>query len=254
MFFDTHAHYDDPAFDDCRYELLDNMPNSGVELILNPGCDRATSEAAIALAERYDYVYAAVGWHPHESESFDSESEALIRSWAQHPKVKAIGEIGLDYHYDTEIKDAQLHVFERQMALAEELGLPVIIHDRDAHADCMSMVERFPAVKGVFHCYSGSAEMARRLLEMGWYLSFTGAITFKNARRAPEVIAACPNDRIMIETDCPYMAPVPHRGERCDSRLLLYMAAKIAEVKGMTAEAAAEMCMENGKRFFNIHK
>ncbi|MGN1001495.1 MAG: TatD family hydrolase [Oscillospiraceae bacterium] len=252
MFFDTHAHYDDERFDADRDELLAGLPEAGVELVLNPGCDEPTSRAAVALAEKFDHVYAAVGWHPHEADSYNDESAALIRRWAAHPKVKAIGEIGLDYFYDFSPREKQREVFAAQLALAKELALPVIIHDRDAHGECMEIIGDCPGVRGVFHCYSGSAEMARRLLDMGWYLSFTGAITFKNARKALEAIAVCPLDRIMIETDSPYLAPVPHRGERNDSRMLPYMAQVIADVKGISPEEAARITLENGRRFFGI--
>lgn len=252
MVFDTHAHYDDERFDPDRYELLEAMPAAGVELILNPGCDEASSRTAVALAERFGHVYAAVGWHPHEAESYGPASGELIREWVKHPKVKAIGEIGLDYYYDFAPRERQREVFSAQLELAGETGMPVIIHDRDAHGECLELIERFPGVRGVFHCYSGSAEMAKRLLDMGWYLSFTGAITFKNARRALESIAVCPLDRIMIETDSPYLAPVPHRGERNDSRMLSYMARVVADVKGIRPEEAERITLENGKRFFGI--
>lgn len=252
MFFDTHAHYDDERFDDDRHELLGSMPNEGVELILNPGCDGPSSAAAVSMAERWDHVYAAVGWHPHEADAFNEESAALIRRLAAHPRVKAIGEIGLDYYYDTCPRQQQREVFAAQLGLAGELGLPVIIHDRDAHGDCMEIIGDRSQVTGVFHCYSGSAEMARRILDMGWYLSFTGAITFKNARKALETIEICPLDRIMIETDSPYLTPVPHRGKRNDSRMLPYVAQVIADVKGISVEEAACVTLENGKRFFGI--
>jgi len=252
MYFDTHAHYDDERFDEDRYELLAAMPENGVSLILNPGCDGETSLKAMALAERFEHIYAAVGWHPHEAEGYTDESAGLLRRWLDEPKVKAIGEIGLDYYYDFSPRDRQKEVFRSQMEIAREKNVPVIIHDRDAHGDCMDIIREFPGVKGVFHCYSGSAEMARQLIDMGWYISFTGAITFKNARRALESIELCPLDRIMIETDCPYLAPVPHRGKRNDSRMLPYMAQVIADIKGMSAQEAARICTENGKRFFGI--
>jgi len=252
MYFDTHAHYDDEAFDPDRDALLSALPENGVRLVLDPGCDEKSSLAAMALAERYDHVYAAVGWHPHEAGSFRENSPALLRAWARHPKVKAIGEIGLDFHYDFSPREVQLRVLIAQMELARELALPVIIHDREAHGECMDVVRRFPDVRGVFHCYSGSAEMAKELVRLGWYLGFTGAITFKNARRALESIEATPLDRILIETDCPYLAPVPHRGERNDSRLLPYMAETVGRIKGLSTEEAAALCCENGRRFFGI--
>ncbi len=252
MFFDTHAHYDDDRFDPDRHELLASMPQAGVELILNPGCDEESSRAAVEYAERYPHVYAAVGWHPHSADEYTERSSELIRGWCSHERVRAIGEIGLDYYYDFSPRDKQREVFRAQMELARELGKPVIIHDRDAHGECLEIISEFPEVMGVFHCYSGSAEMAKLILEKGWYLSFTGAITFKNARKALETIEICPLDRIMIETDSPYLAPVPHRGHRNDSRELVYVAEKIADVKGLSAAEAARISLENGKRFFGI--
>ena len=252
MFFDTHAHYDDERFDEDRHELLANFPEMGVSMVLNPGCDGETSAKALEYAEKYPHVWAAVGWHPHEAENFGENASELIRRWCKHEKVKAIGEIGLDYYYDFSPRELQREVFRTQMTLARELNKPVIIHDRDAHGECMEIIREFPDVKGVFHCYSGSAEMAKQILDMGWYLSFTGAITFKNARKALETIEICPMDKIMIETDSPYLAPVPHRGKRNDSRELIYVCEKIAEIKGISAEEVACITMENGKRFFGI--
>lgn len=252
MYFDTHAHYDDEDFDLDRDELLSSLPESGVTLVVNPGCDRRTSEAAIAFSKKYHHIYAAVGWHPHEAKNFTSDAPGLIRSWAKEEKVVAIGEIGLDFHYDFSPREEQIYAFRAQLELARELNLPVIVHDREAHGECLDIIRDFPEVKGVFHCYSGSPEMAKELVKMGWYLGFTGAITFKNAKKAPEVISVTPNDRMLIETDCPYLAPVPHRGKRNDSRLLPYMAEVIARVKGITAEQAAQLTFENGKAFFGI--
>lgn len=253
MFFDTHAHYDDGWFDADRDELLASMPANGVDLIVDPGCDRPSSEAAVGLAEKYGFIYAAVGWHPHEARDWDEASADLIRAWAKHPKVVAIGEIGLDYHYDTEWKTVQHEVLERQLCLAEELDLPVIIHDREAHGDCMDFVRRHPDVRGEFHCYSGSAEMAKELLARGWYLGFNGAITMQGARRALETIAMMPTDRLLLETDSPYLAPLPRTdGRRNDSRKLRRVAEVIAEVRHTTPELVAEVAMENGKRFFGI--
>ena len=252
MYFDTHAHYNDERFDDDRHELLAAFPDAGVSLVLNPGCDEESSRFAVEYANTYPHVYAAVGWHPHDAKNYSDESGELIRRWCRDPKVRAIGEIGLDYYYDFSERDEQRAAFRAQMDLARELKMPVIIHDRDAHGECMEIIREYPDVKGVFHCYSGSAEMGRQLVEMGWYLSFTGAITFKNARKALETIEICPMDRIMIETDAPYLTPVPHRGKRNDSRELVYVAEKIAEVKGISAEEVARITLENGKRFFGI--
>ncbi|MEG1107936.1 MAG: TatD family hydrolase [Oscillospiraceae bacterium] len=252
MYFDTHAHYTDEDFDPDRDALIGAVHESGVDLIMNASADFASSVSAMELAARYDFIYASVGYHPHDAKTFDDNSAEQIRQWCKNPRVRAIGEIGLDYFYDLSERQVQLAVFRRQMELARELKKPVIIHDRDAHADCMEIIRDFPDVLGVFHCYSGSAEMAEEILKMGWYLSFTGAITFKNARRALEAIEVCPNERIMIETDSPYLAPVPVRGSRNDSRNLPYVAAKIAEIKGLTTEQVAGLTMENGKRFFGI--
>ena len=253
MFFDTHAHYDDEWFDSDREELLASLKEGNVELVMNVGCDRKSSEASIAFADKYDYFYAAVGWHPHEAKTWDENSADLIRSWAEHPKVVAIGEIGLDYHYDLDWKDLQLRVLEEQLVLAEELDLPVVIHDREAHGDCLDMIRRHPNVRGEFHCYSGSAEMAKELLNRGWYLGFNGAITMQGARRAMETIRIMPSDRLLLETDCPYLAPMPRTdGRRNDSRKLKRVAEVIAEILHTTPELVAEVAMENGKRFFRI--
>lgn len=253
MLFDTHAHYDDEAFDADRAALLTAMPEKNVGLIVNPGCTVETSRQAVALAEQYDYIYAAVGIHPENCGDFTDSDIDILRQMAQHDKVVAIGEIGLDYYWaENPPRDWQQRVLRAQMVLAEELNLPVIIHDRDAHADTLAIVKEFPHVRGVFHCYSGSVEDARTLLKMGWMLSFNGAITFKNARKAPEVIAEVPMARMMIETDSPYLTPVPYRGKRNDSGYVRLVAEKIAEIKGMTAEEVETITFENGKRFFGI--
>ncbi len=253
MFFDTHAHYDDAWFDGDREELIASLPEGGVDLVMNCGCDRVSSEASIALAERCGFFYAAVGWHPHDALTWTDDSPDLIRAWAKHPKVKAIGEIGLDYHYDKDWKDTQLEVLEAQMCLAEELDLPVVIHDREAHGDCLDFVRRHPDVRGEFHCYSGSPEMAKELLDRGWYLGFNGSITLQGARRAIETLKMMPSDRVLLETDCPYLAPMPRTdGRRNDSRKLRRVAEFMAEVLGTTPELVAAVTMENGKRFFDI--
>ena len=253
MLFDTHAHYDDDWFDADRDALLASMPERGVGLIVHPGITVETSRQAIAMAERYGHVYAAVGIHPENCHDFVPAHIEQLRELARHPKVVAIGEIGLDYYWDTNPpKEFQQQVLRSQMALAAELKLPVIIHDRDAHADTLAIVKEFPEVTGVFHCYSGSVEDARTLVKMGWMLSFNGAATFKNARKAPEVIAEVPLERLMIETDAPYLAPVPHRGKRNDSSLVHLVAEKIAQIKGLTAEEVEKATWDNGKRFFNI--
>jgi len=252
MYFDTHAHYDSGAFNADRYGVLDVMPEKGISYIVNPGVDGESSRAAVALAERYPFLYAAVGWQPEEWATWTEKSVDTVRALAKHPKVVAVGEIGLDYYWDKEHKELMREMFSAQLALAEELSLPVIVHDRDAHADCLELTARFPSVKGVFHCFSGSAEMAKELLRRGWYLGFDGPVTYKNARKAIEVLEVCPMDRILIETDSPYLTPVPHRGERNDSSMLHYTAERIAEIKGVPAEEIARATRENGKRLFGL--
>jgi TatD DNase family protein len=253
MLFDTHAHMDDHAFDEDRAELLESLPSKNIGLLMNPGCSLESSRNAVKLANTYDYIYAAVGSHPDAADEVDDavleEYRTLVR---ENPRVKAIGEIGLDYHYEDIPREIQLKAFRAQMELARELGLPVIVHEREAHEDGMKIVEEFPEVKGVFHCYSGSAEMAKWLVARGWYIGFTGVLTFKNARKALEVAAAIPMDRIVIETDCPYMSPEPFRGKRNDPGKLYRMAEKLAEIRGLTLEEIHRITTENGKRLYRI--
>lgn len=255
MLFDTHAHYDDKRFDPDRDELLASLPAHDIGLILNPGCDVETSRKAVSYAQKYAFVYAAVGIHPENiNESWNNDLSVIQELAQTEPKVRAIGEIGLDYYWekDEHARARQQVVFARQMELARELNMPVIVHDRDAHGDCMEITRRYPEVRGVYHCYAGSVEMARELLRLGYYLSFTGVITFKNARRAIEVIREVPIDRLMIETDAPYMTPEPFRGRRNSSLYVYRMAETIAEIKGMSAEEVERITTENGKRLFAI--
>ncbi len=254
MLFDTHAHYDSRQFDADRDAVLSGLPGRGVSLVVNPGCDLPTSRKAVELAEQYPFVYAAVGFHPEELENASLSDLEEIRALAAHEKVVAIGEIGLDYYWvkDEAGRDKEKEFFRAQLALAEELGLPVIVHDREAHGDTLAIVREFPNVKGVFHCYSGSVEMARELVDMGWMISFTGVLTYHNARKAVEVAQAVPMDRLMIETDSPYMAPVPHRGKRNDSGLVLHVCETLAALKGLTLEECAKITLQNGCRFFGI--
>ena len=251
--FDTHAHYDDSRFDGDRDAVLAALPEAGAELVLDPGCDLPSSRAAAALAERYGHVYAAVGIHPENCAGFQDADLAALRQLLAQPKVAAIGEIGLDYYWaENPPRDFQQMVFRKQLALAEELDLPVIVHDREAHGDSLSIIREFPAVTGVFHCFSGSPEMAEELLKRGWYLGFDGPITYKNARRAPEVAAITPLERMVVETDAPYLSPVPVRGRRNDSRYLPHVIAKLAEWKGVTPEEMTRITCENGKRLFRL--
>ena len=253
MLFDTHAHMDDRAFDTDREELLTGLPEQGITLLMNPGCSLESSRNAAALAEKYPYIYAAVGSHP---DAADEVSDAVLEEYRklckQNPKIKAIGEIGLDYHYEDIPRELQKKAFIAQMELARELDLPVIVHELDAHEDGLAIVKAFPEVKGVFHCFSGSAELARQLTDLGWYIGFTGVLTFKNARRAIEAAQAIPLDRIVIETDCPYMSPEPFRGRRNDPGKVYRMAEKLAEIRGITVEDAQRITLENGKRLYRI--
>lgn len=252
MYFDSHAHLDDRRFDDDRAEILQDLKNHGIGLLMNIGCDLPSSERSVALAEQYPFVYAAVGSHPDDADHVDGRLLDRYRALAEHPKVRAIGEIGLDYHYEDVPRTQQIIAFEQQLELAEALKLPVIVHEREAHGDAMDIVRRHPDIQGVFHCFSGSAEMALWLAERGWYIGFTGVVTFKNARRALEAVQALPIERILIETDCPYMAPEPYRGRRNDSRYVPLVAAKIAALKGISPEEAGSITAENAKRLFGI--
>ena len=253
MLFDTHAHMDDRAFDTDRDELLAALPGQGLALVMNPGCSLASSRNAVKLANTYDYIYAAVGSHPDVADEVNEDVlEEYRRLVRENPKVKAIGEIGLDYHYEDIPRDIQLKAFRMQMELARELKLPAIVHEREAHDDGMKVVHEFPEVTGVFHCYSGSAEMARQLVDRGWYIGFTGVLTFKNARKAIEVASSIPLDRIVLETDCPYMSPDPFRGRRNDPGKLYRMAEKLAEIRGMSVEEIHTITTENGKRLYRM--
>ncbi len=252
MYFDSHAHLDDRRFAEDRETIFAELKAAGFSGIMNVGCDLPSSQRSIALAEEYDFVYASVGSHPDDADHVDGKLLDQYRRMAQHPKVLAIGEIGLDYHYEDVPRSQQIIAFEEQMELAEALDLPVIVHMREAVEDAMAVVKRHPKVSGVFHCFSGSAELAKWLVERGWYVGFTGVLTFKNARRALEAAQAIPLERILLETDCPYMAPEPFRGRRNDSRYLPYMAAKLAELKSVTPEEAAKQTAQNAMRLFRI--
>lgn len=255
MLFDTHAHMDDRAFAEDRQALLRQLPQNGIGLLMNPGCSLASSRDAAALAREYDYIYAAVGSHPDAADEVNEETIDAYRTLCrENPKVKAIGEIGLDYHHEDIPRDIQQKAFRMQMALAQELKLPVIVHEREAHEDGMRIVEEFPGVCGVFHCYSGSLEMAKWLIKRGWYIGFTGVLTFKNARKALEVAENIPLNRIVLETDCPYMAPEPFRGRRNDPGKLCRMAEKLAQIRGLTVAEIHAITMENGKNLYHIER
>lgn len=250
--FDSHAHLDEPRFDADRAEILAELAASG-SAVMNVGCDLASSSSSLALANASHLVYAAVGSHPDAADQVTDAVLEQYRTWCRtEPKVRAIGEIGLDYHYEDVPRAIQREAFAKQLTLAQELQMPVIVHEREAHGDGLEIISRYPSVTGVFHCYSGSVEMAKQLVARGWYIGFTGVITFKNARRAVEVAEYVPLARILIETDCPYMAPEPYRGKRCDPRLVVRMAEKIAEIKGISPEEAARATWENACRLFRL--
>ena len=250
--FDSHAHYNDPRFDGDREQLLASMPEHGVGYIMNVGCCLASSQQCIELAERYPHVYAAVGSHPDAAGEVCEEVLARYRQMAQHPRVKAIGEIGLDYYYEDVPREIQKKAFRMQLELARELKKPVIIHERDAHGDAFDIVREFPDVHGVFHCFSGSREFARELVKRGWYIGFTGVVTFKNARKAVETAQWVPLNRLLLETDCPFMAPEPFRGKRSDSTMVIKMAEKIAGLRGLPVEAVCKATRENAMALFGI--
>ena len=251
-FFDSHAHYDDSAFDADRDALLTALPGTGVAGVANMGCDVASSRIAVELAAKYPYIYAAVGLHPGNAAQYTEELLAEIAALAKSPRVVAIGEIGLDYHWPEPDRDLQRAQFRALLALADEMNLPVCVHDRDAHGDTMDILAEFPRVHGVLHCFAGSVEMAQELVRRGWYIGFTGSVSFKNSKRAKRVAAAIDLDHILIETDCPYMAPEPLRGQRCDSSMLVHTSAAIAEVRGMEHEVLAEAVYANTLRFYGL--
>ena len=253
MLFDTHAHMDDQAFAEDRADLLNGFRSQGVGLVMNPGCSLESSRNVDRLTREYDFLYGAVGSHPDVA---DEVNETVLEEYRmlckQNPKIRAIGEIGLDYHYEDIPREIQQKAFRMQMELARELNLPVIVHERDAHEDGMKIVEEFPDVTGVFHCYSGSYEMAKWLIARGWYIGFTGVLTFKNARKAIEVASQIPLDRIVLETDCPYMSPEPFRGKRNDPGKIYRMAERLAEIRGLPLEEIHRITMENGKNLYRI--
>ena len=249
--YDSHAHYDDERFDPDRDEVIAALQNNGVCNVIDVGCDLETSQKAAALAQRHPFFYAAVGYHPHVAENFTEEDFSEITDMLRHPKVVALGEIGLDYHYDLSPRDIQMEVFDLQLAAAEKLDVPIIIHTREATQDTLKLLEKHNC-RGVVHCYSGSAETAKVLVKMGYHIGFTGVITFQNARKIVEACDVVPADRILLETDCPYMAPVPFRGKRCWSPMIEKTAERVAQIKGMEPQALIDLARENTQRLFGI--
>lgn len=252
MYFDSHAHYNDERFDEQRDTLLTDIKESEAYRIVNVGSDIPSSAASLALADKYDFIYAAAGVHPNNTDSMSDAKISELEKFLEHPRAVALGEIGLDYHYPEPDSNTQKKWFIRQMELARKLNMPVIIHNRESHADCMDIIRAFPDVTGVVHCYSGSAEMAKELLKLGYYISFTGVITFKNARKSHEVISMMPLDRIMIETDCPYLAPEPYRGKLNHSGYVFRVAETIAQLRNIPVEDIARITYDNALEFYRL--
>ena len=254
MIFDTHAHYDDDAFDEDRDELLSGMAAKNVEYIVNVGASMASSERSLGLADKYPFIYAAVGVHPDEVGELDEEKFEKLREWTKHEKVKAVGEIGLDYYWDKEGHDLQKQWFMRQMELAHEANLPMIVHSREAAKDTLDMVIAAKPLdlSGIIHCYSYSVEQAREYLNMGYYIGIGGVLTFKNAKKLKEVAEYAPLSQIVLETDCPYLAPTPFRGKRNDSSMIAYVAEELAAIKNMPVEEVLRITNENGKKLYHI--
>ncbi|HHY04240.1 MAG TPA: TatD family hydrolase [Thermoanaerobacterales bacterium] len=246
MFFDVHAHLDDEAFDEDRKEVIKDIQNAGI-CVINAGSDIASSEFSLDLADRYDFIYACIGIHPHEAKDVPVDYLDILRDLSKHKKVVAIGEIGLDYYYDLSDKEDQKKVFMEQLGLAKELDLPVVIHDREAHQDTLDIVKASGVKKGLMHCYSGSYEMALEFIKLGFYFSFGGIITFKNAKKPKEVVAKLPLESILCETDCPYLTPEPYRGRRNDPTKIPIIAQKIAELRDMDFHGL-EMALEQNTR------
>ncbi|WP_027630160.1 TatD family hydrolase [Ruminiclostridium cellobioparum] len=254
MIFDTHAHYDDERFDEDRDSLLKQLHQEGISYILNASASPESLEATMELAEKYPFVYAALGIHPHDAEKMNEDIMNRIRTLSKNDKVVAIGEIGLDYYYDNSPRDIQRYWFERQIELAKELRLPIIIHDRDAHEDTVNILKKTDVkqVGGIFHCFSGSAQMAMEMLKLNLYIAVGGAVTFKNARKTVEVVKAVPLEKLLVETDCPYLSPEPHRGKRNNSGYLVHIIRKIAEIKEISESEVAGITLMNAKKVFGL--
>lgn len=252
MIFESHAHYDDEAFDSDRSELLSQCQNQGIEYIVNVSASLGSVKSTLALAEEYPFIYAAVGIHPDEVGELNEENFAWLKEQCRHPKAVAVGEIGLDYYWDKENHETQKYWFGRQLDLAKELELPIIVHSREACADTLEEIKKAhsPKLKGVIHCFSYAPETAREYLEMGYYIGIGGVVTFKNAKKLKEVVKMLPPERILLETDCPYLAPEPNRGKRNSSLNLPYVAAAVAELKGMETEEVIRITNENARKLY----
>lgn len=249
--FDTHSHYDDEQFNDDRDSLLTSLPSRGVIAAVSCGCDLNSTETNKKLAEEYDYIYFAAGFHPENLEGFSIDDLEKIKKYARHEKCVAIGEIGLDYHWMASPKETQKEFFAAQCELANELDMPVIVHDREAHADTLDILKEYRP-KGVLHCFSGSAETAKEIVKMGMYIGLNGVATFKNARKSIEAAKAIPIERLVLETDCPYLAPVPHRGKRNDSSFIPFIAERLGEELGLSAQELLDITAQNAKRLYEL--
>lgn len=255
MLIDSHAHLDDEKYNEDREAVLENARAAGIGIIINPAADEASSYRAVEMSEKYPMVYATVGIHPHDAKSYDeNKHDQLLREWSKKDKVVAIGEIGLDYHYDFSPREVQQSVFIKQLVIAKEVALPIVIHNRESMEDMHRILKEYfaPEYGGVMHSFSGSVEMAKIFLDMGFYLSISGPLTFKNARKIPEVVAMMPMDRLLIETDSPYLTPTPHRGKRNEPAFVRFVAAEIARIRGISLEAVGEITSDNAKKVFGI--
>lgn len=249
--FDAHAHYDDRKFDNDREDILLSMKEKDVACIVNAGTNIKTSQWSLDYSDKYNFVYAAVGIHPECANNLPKNYIEEIEKLAQHKKAVAIGEIGLDYYWDSVPRDIQKEVFIKQIELAKKLDMPVVVHDRDAHGDTLDILRKYKP-KGLVHCFSGSVEMCREIVKLGMSISLGGVVTFKNARHSVEVAEYIPLDKLLLETDAPYLSPVPFRGKRCDSSMIKYTAMKIAEIKGISMEELLNITTENSCRLYNI--
>lgn len=252
MYFESHAHYDSEQFDDDRYEVIESLKNSGVDYVINVGADMQSSLTSIELSRKYDFIYAAVGVHPHDAENVKAEDYETLSSYLKEDKVVALGEIGLDYYYDLSPRDIQRQVFKNQLDICENAKKPVIIHSREAAQECFDMIKDSKVRRGVIHAFSGSTEMAKEYIKMGFYIGVGGIVTFKNARKLVEVVENIPLERILIETDSPYLSPVPVRGTRNNSQNLKYITEKIAQIKQISPENVAEITRKNAVSLFDI--
>jgi len=253
LIFDSHAHYDDEQFDEDREELLKELKENGVGAILNMSSDYESVKRTVELAEKYDFIYGAVGIHPEHADQYNEEVRKELTEILKGEKFKAVGEVGLDYYWDSNPpKEVQIRVLRDQYELAKSLGMPIILHDRESHGDILKIAKEYKDVVSVFHSYSGSVEMAREIIRIGGYIGISGVLTFKNARKLPDVVKEIPLERMLIETDAPYMAPVPYRGKRNRSDYLLGVADKIAEIRELTRDEVLEITAENMKRLFSL--